>query len=326
MTTAEAAELITLSAHDYRTELACDVRAGLGSTPKTLPSKYFYDARGGELFEQITTLPEYYLTRAEMAALKRHGAEIIAMSNAREVFEVGSGSAEKICQMLDHAPMHGVDTYCAIDVNRHALRSASEAFSERYPGIDTTGYVGDFIVDLDKVPAATGPRLLAFFGSTIGNLDKAERRRFFGDVARMLGRKDRFLLGVDLVKDRTRLHQAYDDRGGVTAAFTLNILQVLNRELDANFPIEAFEHVPRWNESSCRMEAWLRATRPMSVRIAALDLEVEFTRSEEMLTEVSCKFTQAMVQEELFETQLSLDKWFTDPGGDFALALASPLG
>jgi len=325
MTTVTDVELVTLSDHDFRSELARDVRAGLTAVPKTLPSKYFYDAHGGELFEKITTLPEYYLTRAEMAALKTHGAEIIALAGAEEVLELGSGSADKICQMLAHAPEHEIDTYAAIDVNRHALRCAGEAFSQRHPDIDTVAYVGDFIGDLGKVPPTDRPRLVAFFGSTIGNLDETARARFLRDVAQLLGPGDRFLLGLDLVKGRDVLHRAYDDSAGVTAEFTLNILKVINRELDANFPLDAFEHLPLWNESHLRMEAWLRVTRPVTARIARLNLDVELDRHEALLTEVSCKFTQAMAAQELRQTGLSLQHWFTDATGAFALALAAPL-
>lgn len=322
-----APDLITLSLHDYRIELAQDVREGLTAPTKSLPSKYFYDARGGALFERITELPEYYLTRAEMAALRKHSAEIVALTSCSEVLELGSGSADKISVMLEQAPAHAIETYCAIDVNPYALQKAGNAFQRRNPGIETIGFVGDFVTDLNKIPPTARQRLVTFFGSTIGNLNESERASFFKDVSQLLRSGDHFLLGVDLVKSRNVLRAAYDDREGITSEFTLNILTVLNRELDANFDVVRFEHVPRWNETHLRMEAWLRASTTMTITIGKLNLEISFEAGEEMLTEVSCKFTRAMIDAELRSAQLSLNHWYTDadqPGtGTFALALAS---
>ena len=249
----------------------------------------------------------------------------MSLTEADEVFEVGSGSAEKIGLLLQHGGAHAVSAYACVDVNAVALEHAAKDMMHRFPGVDVTSYVGDFVSDLGKVPPAEqGRRLVAFFGSTIGNLDKEARGRFFTDVATMLGTEDWLLLGMDLVKDRDRLRRAYDDSRGVTAEFTRNILRVVNREMDADFPVDAFEHVPRWNETESRMEAWLRATRAISVGIKKIGLEVTLVKGEEILTEVSCKFTRESIEPELERAGLRIHRWFTDEPDDFALALVTP--
>lgn len=323
MTVTFEPKLVELSAHDAAREMATDIAKGMDSRPKTIPSKYFYDARGGKLFGEITTLPEYYLTRAELALIEAHGSTILARSTPDEVFEVGSGSAAKICLLLDQTGGDAVSAYATVDVNGDALQHAAKEMQLQRPELDVTGYIGDFVCDLARVPRSGGRRLVAFFGSTIGNLDRDERAQFFADIASMLAPDDRFLLGLDLVKDRAVLHAAYNDSAGVTAEFTRNILRVVNRELDGDFPVDAFDHVPLWNEDDSRMEAWLRATRAMTVTLGAIPMSVTLGEGETMLTEVSCKFTRESVEQELGAQQLAVADWFTDADNTFALALIS---
>ncbi|MFT5392807.1 MAG: L-histidine N-alpha-methyltransferase [Gammaproteobacteria bacterium] len=321
MSTILAPSIVTLSTHNSQEELARDIVKGMDSSPKAIPSKYFYDEHGGQLFGAITQLPEYYLTRAETALIRRHASTIVARTKALEVLEVGSGSAEKICLFLDKAHGHEIGHYASIDINAAALDEAAQDLKAQHPNVSVTGYIGDFISDLSRMPAAAERRLVAFFGSTIGNLDEPARADFFQDVATVLGEQDSFLLGIDLVKDRDVLHNAYNDSQGITAEFTLNILRVINRELSADFPLDGFVHVPRWNESLHRMEAWLRATRAMTVKIADVDMTINLAAQEEMLTEVSYKFTRESIEPELGRAKLALTGWYTDEAESFALAL-----
>jgi len=321
--------LVTLSVHEYARELARDVARELDRLPKTLPSKYFYDARGGALFEAITELPEYYLTRTEHALIERFGARLLTEAaggrTLSEIVELGSGSAEKISALLRSAAELPARRYAALDVNPHALADAARALGERFPALKVTGYVGDFVSDITRLPPAEDRRLIIFLGSTVGNLDPSARHAFFTDIARILGPGDRLLLGLDLVKERRRLIDAYDDSRGITAEFTRNILHVLNRELAADFPADEFVHVPRWNETELRMEAWLRApARALEVTVRELEMTVSFAPGEELLTEVSCKFTRPGVEKEFRAAGLVLERWWSDEAETFALALAGP--
>jgi L-histidine Nalpha-methyltransferase len=201
------------------------------------------------------------------------------------------------------------------------LESAGSALGSEYPGLEIDAVCGDFEEHLAKIPAG-GRRLFVFLGSTIGNLTPGPRKQFLASLADALDPGDSLLLGTDLVKDTGRLVRAYDDSAGITAKFNLNVLAVVNRELDANFDIGAFEHVARWNADEERIEMWLRATTPQQVSVGALGLRVDFAAAEEMLTEVSCKFRPETVAQELAEAGLRRTHWWTDPAGDFGLSLA----
>jgi L-histidine N-alpha-methyltransferase len=300
-----------------------DVRDGLTSSPKTLPPKWFYDARGSDLFDQITRLPEYYPTRAEAAILRAHAADIAAESGADTLVELGSGTSEKTRILLDAMDQGGsLRRFIPFDVDATILESAGAAIGAEYPGVEIDAVCGDFEEHLGKIPLV-GRRLVVFLGSTIGNLTTGPRGEFLADLADSLQPGDTLLLGTDLVKDVDRLVRAYDDAAGVTAAFNKNVLAVVNRELDADFDVDAFDHVARWNPDELRIEMRLRASSAQRVRIAELDLTVDFAAGEEMLTEVSCKFRPEVVAEELAAAGLRRIAWWTDDAGDFGLSLAA---
>ena len=304
--------------------MRADARAGLTASPKVLPPKWFYDEEGCRLFDEITRLPEYYPTRTERVILSRHAGEIAARTSADTLVELGSGTSEKTRLLLDALSAHGsLRRFVPFDVSEPTLRDAASAIELEYPGVDVHGVVGDFERHLDRLPGG-GTRLVAFLGSTIGNLDPDGRARFYRTIAAGLAPDDALLLGTDLVKDTLRLEAAYDDSAGVTAAFNRNVLSVLNRELAADFAPERFAHVARWNPAGEWIEMRLRAQGAQMVRVQELDLQVEFADGEEMRTEISAKFRRERVETELAAAGLALAAWWTDPGGDFALSLSIP--
>jgi L-histidine N-alpha-methyltransferase len=308
--------------HDFRKQMIKDVRNGLSTERKSLPSIYFYDDRGSALFEEITRLPEYYLTRAETEILETYSDEIIAAIHPDELVEIGAGYARKTRLLL--AAIHereAGNVYVAIDVSEAALRHAGSNLTETYPWLHVRGYQGDFGSDLDAVPRH-GRRLVAFLGSTIGNLPPRERSGFFRAVASMMDEDDGFLLGVDLIKDEAVLRAAYDDKAGVSEAFNKNILRVLNRELDGDFDLDAFDHVTELDTEHGCMKQSLRANREVHAHLAAIDLDVHLEVGESIHTEWSCKFTRRQVESELDEAGLSTTNWWTDSENRFALALA----
>ncbi|MGW6637866.1 L-histidine N(alpha)-methyltransferase [Streptomyces cyaneofuscatus] len=300
--------------------LRADVLSGLTRHPKTLPPKWFYDARGSELFEDITRLPEYYPTRAEREILEERAEEIAAVSGARTVIELGSGSSEKTRHLLE--ALDGLESYVPVDVSESALTGAAESLLAEHPGLSVHALIADFTGRL-ALPGTPGPRLVAFLGGTIGNLLPEERAGFLHSVRSLLSPGDALLLGTDLVKDEETLVAAYDDASGVTAAFNKNVLNVVNRELGADFPLDDFEHVAVWNPEQRWIEMRLRARRALTVKIRELDLVVPFEAGEELRTEVSAKFRQEDVREELAAAGLQLAQWWTDAEGRFALSLAT---
>ncbi len=309
-----------------RDELAEDVRAGLTGARKSLPPKYFYDARGSALFEEITHVPEYYLTRAETAILEANADSIIAAASPIELVELGSGSSRKTRLLLEamHRRASGLDPrYVPLDVSHDALRSAAAELAADYPWLEVEAAVGDFRQDLEALPRR-GRRLIAFLGSTIGNLERDERCLFLKRMASVLAPGDRFLLGVDLTKDVAALEAAYNDAAGLTAAFNRNLLAVLNRELGSDLPLDAFQHVARYDRERACVDLFLRATREVVTTFPELDLTVRFAPGEELHTEVSCKFTRPQVVQELGSAGLALERWLTDRDSRFGLALAAP--
>ncbi len=311
-----------LAADSAAQALRRDVYSGLTQTPKTLPPKWFYDSVGSDLFDQITRLPEYYPTRAEARILREHSAEIAAASDADTLVELGSGTSEKTRLLLSALNDTGsLRRFIPFDVDAGMLEAAGSAILDEYPGIEIDAVCGDFEEHLGKIPRV-GRRLVVFLGSTIGNLTPGPRAEFLAALSDTLQPGDTLLLGTDLVKDTGRLVRAYDDSAGVTARFNRNVLAVVNRELDADFDLEAFDHVARWNADEERIEMWLRASPAQRVRIDALDLTIEFAAGEEMLTEVSCKFRPEGVAEELAAAGLRRTHWWTDPAGDFGLSLS----
>ena len=312
-----------LAADSAAVALRRDVYNGLTQTPKTLPPKWFYDSVGSDLFDQITRLPEYYPTRTEAQILRDHSAEIATASGADTLVELGSGTSEKTRLLLSALRDTGsLRRFIPFDVDAGMLQAASSAILDEYPGIEIEAVCGDFEEHLGKIPRV-GRRLVVFLGSTIGNLTPGPRAEFLSALSDTLAKGDTLLLGTDLVKDPDRLICAYDDSAGVTARFNRNVLAVVNRELDADFDLDAFDHVAKWNADEERIEMWLRAGSAQRVRVAALDLTIDFAAGEEMLTEVSCKFREQGVVEELAAAGLKRSHWWTDPAGDFGLSLST---
>jgi L-histidine N-alpha-methyltransferase len=304
--------------------MAADVRAGLTKPFKELSPRYFYDQRGSELFEQITDLPEYYPTRCERKILELHAPEISAAAGGpATLIELGSGSATKTRVLLNAMRDAGcLQAYAPVDISEQITRDTSEAIAAEYE-ITVHGLVCDFERDLERIPLG-GPRVIALLGGTIGNFEPAQRASFLARVANLLGDEDHFLLGTDLVKDRTTLEAAYNDSAGVTSEFNKNVLAVLNERLDCDFDLDAFEHVAFWDEENLWMDIRLRSLARQVVNIAALDMQVAFDRGEEMRTEISTKFARQGLAGIYAESRLEMAGWWTDPEGLYGLSLARP--
>jgi L-histidine Nalpha-methyltransferase len=304
--------------------LANDVLDGLTRPFKELPPKHFYDARGSELFERICELPSYYPTRTEKRILEQCAPEVVEATGAGELVELGSGSAEKARVLLDAMDDAGtLRRYVPLDVSESVVRDAAEQLVEEYETLQVHGVIGDFERHLERVPAADGtPRIIALLGGTIGNFPPGTRRGLLRKIGTVLGPQDRLLLGTDLVKDPEVIEAAYDDPEGVTAEFNRNVLYVINRELDADFVPDAFEHIAFFDRQRQWVEMRLRARRPCTVLIADLGLRIEFAAGEELRTEISAKFTRARLEADYEAAGLALDRWFTDEQDRFALSLA----
>lgn len=302
--------------------LRAEARRGLTAVPKQLPPKWFYDERGSQLFDEITRLPEYYLTRREREILFAVADEIAATTRASSLVELGSGTSEKTRLLLDALLRAGtLRTFMPFDVCLPALEQAGAALVDEYPGVSVHAVVGDFHQHVGLLPGARGRRLVAFLGSTIGNFDAGERAAFFGALRRVLGRGDALLLGADLVKDRARLDAAYNDAAGITAAFNKNVLRVLRRDLGAEFDEDNFDHVAGFDPDRELVDIRLRARVAHVVPVRSLDLRVAFAAGEEMRTEISTKFTRAGLTRELAHAGFSQARWWTDRRGDFSLSL-----
>ena len=307
-------------------KMARDVREGLCAYPKEVAPKYFYDERGSLLFEQIMELPEYYPTRAEREILASRSAEILAAAGCPgTLVELGSGSAAKTRHLLDAMREEDVlETYVPVDISEEITQRTATRLVDEYPGLAVRGLVCDFERDLERIPAGDGARLLAFLGGTIGNLYPRPRQEFLERIATLLGPSDHLLLGTDLIKETARLEAAYNDAAGITAEFNKNVLAVLNNELGADFDLEAFEHVARYDAEAERMDIRLRSLADQEVRLDELDLEISFAAGEEMRTEISTKFTRERLESVYAGAGLELRGWFTDEAEDYALSLARP--
>jgi L-histidine N-alpha-methyltransferase len=306
--------------------LAADVRDGLGRPPgeRELPPKHLYDERGSELFDRITRLPEYYPTRCERAILNRQAPGLVEVTGARELVELGSGTASKTRALLyAMAGAGALERYVPFDVDPSVVSKCAHELTDLYPGLTVHGVVGDFSRDLGRVPDGEH-RLIAFLGSTIGNLMADARAEFLASVRSLMGPSDRFLLGTDLLKDVRVLEAAYNDSAGVTAAFNLNVLRVINRELGADFDPGAFEHVAAFDRDRSWVELRLRALSEQHVTIPGAGLELTLAQGESIRTEVSTKFTLDVLARELASAGMELEAFFTDPAGMFGLSLAAP--
>jgi len=305
--------------------LAEDVREGLSCPFKELPPKYFYDARGSKLFEQITELPEYYPTRAERSILESGAADIVAAAGPTTLIELGSGAAAKTRYLLDAMRDAGsLETYVPVDISEEITRRVAEELVSEYDGLRVHGVVCDYETHLERVPREEGG-LIAFLGGTVGNFRPGPRRSFLARIATLMYPGDRFLLGTDLVKDPGVLEAAYNDSQGITAEFNKNVLRVLNRELNAGFEPEAFEHVAFWDADNEWIDIRLRSLVEQFIDIRDLDMQVHFARNEEMRTEISTKFTRERLEASYADAGLELVEWWTDPEGLFALSLARTL-
>jgi len=317
---------VHLTPDEMADQLAADAREGLTADEKWIPPTWFYDDLGCDLFDQITRLPEYYPTRTERSILAAEAGSIVERAQPGTVVELGSGTSEKTTILLDATDEAGLlERFVPFDVSQSTISDAMHRLSDRYDDVSFHGVVGDFRTHLGDVLAASqngSPRLVVFLGGTIGNFRPDERLRFHQEVAKGLGPDDRFLLGTDLVKETDRLEAAYDDASGVTAAFNKNVLSVMNRELGADFDPANFTHISRWSPEHQRIEMRLRSELDQQVAVDELDLAIEFDLGEELLTEISCKFTPEQIRDELAEVGLAVDEQFTDSADDFLVTLA----
>ena len=316
---------IHLSDSDAAAALRHDVRIGLSADPKWLPPKWLYDARGSDLFEEITALPEYYPTRTERELLRHRANEIASSAPIGTLVELGSGSSEKTRLLLDALTASGsLQRFVPLDVSESALRGAMAAVAQEYPGLAVHGVVGDFTKHLELLPTGQcGPRLVAFLGGTIGNLPPGERAEFLSALRASLRPGELLLLGTGLITDPAVMVPAYDDAAGVTAEFNRNLLRVLNRELGADFDVTAFDHVAVWNAAHEWIEMRLQARRAMTVRLRAVNMTVRYAPGEQMRTEISKKFSRDGLSRELDAAGFDLMHWWTDPAERFVLSLAT---
>jgi L-histidine N-alpha-methyltransferase len=318
---------LTVAVHtvgrNARDELIADVRGGLARPPRRLPPRWFYDEEGSRLFDLITELPEYYQARTETAILRDRAAEIAGLTRPKALVELGAGSCSKSRLLINSCRALGtLRSFTPFDVSDSVVQRSSRELVDEYPGLTVYGMVGYFSTHLAHIPRL-GSRLVVFLGSTIGNLEAGERRRFLDQVRDLLEPGDSFLCGFDLVKDHAELVAAYDDSAGVTAAFNRNVLRVINRELGADFDPDAFAHVALYDSVHDRIEMHLRSERSQAVTIPGAEMRVDFAEGETLRTEISAKFTRAVVESSLRDSSMRLAAWFTDPAERFALALAS---
>jgi L-histidine N-alpha-methyltransferase len=308
--------------------MARDARAGLARPPRSIPPKYFYDEAGSRLFDAICALPEYYLTRTERALLERHADALVGQARPRALVEIGSGMARKTGLLVRAMCARGAEAvYVPFDIAPEAIAASASTLLAEHAPLRVRGVVGDFEGDLASIEAAAppteGPRLFALLGSTLGNLDEREAPSLLRAVAKLMTSRDRFLLGVDLVKDERVLVAAYDDAQGVTAAFNKNVLCVLSRGLRGDFDPRAFDHRALYDARRERIEMHLVARRRQSVRLGAIDLAFDLAEGEAILTEISRKFTRASVDGTLRDGGMRLEEWLVDEARTFALVLAS---
>jgi L-histidine N-alpha-methyltransferase len=296
---------------------------GLRADAKQLPPVWLYDERGSQLYDQITRLPEYYLPRREAEILRRESAAIAARTRARTLVDLGAGTARNTRLLLDALSAAGtLDRFVPLDVSEETLRASAHAIAAAYPHVAVDAVVGDFERDLEAVGGGACT-LIAFLGSTIGNLYPDQRHRFLATVAARLARDDSFLVGFDLVKDRARVEAAYNDASGVTEAFVRNALEAVNAELGATFEQPRFRYEARWDQEHEWVEIGLRAREAHSVSIPDLELDVTFERGELLQVEISSKFRRESVERDAANAGLRVEFWWTDGAGDFAVALLS---
>jgi L-histidine N-alpha-methyltransferase len=312
---------------DPRSTMIREVGAGLSTRPRSIPPKYFYDAAGSRLFDAICELPEYYLTRSERALLERYADGIVGRTGARALVELGSGMARKTGPLAGAlCDRHPAPIYVPFDIAPQAIDASARSLLTEHPTLRVCGVVGDFARDFGRLGARVamleGPRLFAFLGSTVGNFDERAAPALLRSIAQMMTESDRFLLGVDLVKDVRLLHAAYNDAQGVTAAFNKNVLRVLARELDGDIDDRSFEHLAFYDEALQRIEMHLVSMRAQTMTLRAADVRIELATGERILTEISRKFTRSTASEMLSRGDMRMIEWIPDDGGMFALCIA----
>lgn len=315
---------VHLSPEEVRRQMRADALTGLQGTEKSIPPVWFYDERGSRLFEVITQLPEYYPTRAERALLEEHAASIAELSKADTLVELGAGACDKTRVLLSALQETGLlARYVPFDVSDEFLRGAATTLSEEFDTLDIHLVIGDFHHHLAEIPTE-GRRMVAFLGGTIGNLTPAQRARFLFDLNCTMSSDDSLLIGTDLVKDPKRLVAAYDDAAGVTADFNRNVLHVLNEQLGGDFDPQLFRHVALWNEDEQWIEMRLRAQEATEVLLTGAGITVQFDEGEDLLTEISAKFTPERVEQELTQAGFVLEGIWGAEDGEFLLSLAHP--
>jgi L-histidine N-alpha-methyltransferase len=316
----ERIEIINYRKDTFHSDIKADVLRGLTSCQKSIPSKYFYDANGSRLFEEICGLPEYYQTRTELSILKNSATHIVRNLRQADIIELGSGSNLKIRTLLDACskPRKADICYMPVDISESALVESSGELLDSYPDLKIAGIVADFTKHIDKIPLER-ERLFVFFGSTIGNFGDEARVDLLKRVACIMGPGDRFLLGIDMLKPACMLERAYNDSRGLTAEFNKNILNVVNRELNADFDPSHFDHIAFYNADMERVEMHLRANRDISVEIKKLCMQVSMKKSEPIHTEICGKFSRESAEAMAEEAGLRIERWYSDPQGWFSL-------
>jgi L-histidine N-alpha-methyltransferase len=322
----ERIEIVNYLKDTFRRDIRSDALRGLTSERKYIPSKYFYDAYGSRLFEEICGLPEYYQTRTELWILRRFALDIVRDLATADIVELGSGSNLKVRALLDacFGTFPADIRYIPVDVSESALLESSVGLLGRYPHLKILGILADFTKHVERIPQGR-KKLFLFFGSTIGNFPRRERTDLLRSVAGMMGPGDRLLLGIDMIKPAEVLEGAYNDRGGVTAKFNRNILTVLNRELNAGFEPSHFDHVAFYNDAAEQVEMHLRANRSVLVEIEGLGMQVSMEEGETIHTEICGKFSRESTGAMAEEAGLRIDNWFADPRDWFSLVELAPI-
>ena len=305
-------------------DVALEVLEGLTATPKWLPSKLFYDEVGSDLFEQITELPEYYLTRTERSILETYAGEILEQAGtALTLVELGAGTATKTCILIEELlARQSRALFYPIDVSPSALQEAVAQLGQQFPELRVNPIVADYTGGVPALSRISGRKLVLYIGSSIGNFEPEKAIRILRRIRRTLRAGDALLLGADFAKSPKIILPAYDDSQGVTARFNKNILARLNRELDADFEVDQFRHIPMWNKRLSRIEAYLESTTAQKVFIPALDLDLSFAPGERIHTENSYKYTHEMIESILHEGGFTLEHTWCDRKKWFGVHLA----
>lgn len=310
----------------YKAGISYDAQVGFTALQRRIPCKYFYDARGSELFDEICRLPEYYPTRTELSILRSIAPSIMSDFTGGDLVELGSGDTTKIRTLLDTAESHNRDMmrYIPVDISQSAIARACDDLLSLYPELQVLGIVADFTYQLDAIPIER-PSIVCFLGGTIGNMEPDESMSFFREIAGTLKPDDRVMVGFDMVKERSILETAYNDSRGVTARFNKNVLRVLNNELEADFDERDYDHLAFFNDAESRIEMHLVANRDVRVNIKSIGLEIEMEKGETIHTENSRKFTRANVEDMANQAGLCIQDWYSDLSEWFSLVSMRPV-